>query len=64
VWFRDKKDLLRPIVWQIQWPADVTSPVVSVTNPTGQIINLDLEMASVLLHKVALEAATLLEMQR
>jgi hypothetical protein len=56
VWFGGTQRL-RPIVWRIQWPADVTTSVVSSTNPTGQITNSDLEMAGVLLHTAVLETA-------
>jgi hypothetical protein len=56
VWFGGNKTL-RPIVWRIQWPADVTKSVVSATNPTGQITNSDLEMAGVLLQEAVLETA-------
>ncbi len=37
-WFEGTQRL-RPVVWRIQWPPDVTTTVVSSNNPTGQIPN-------------------------
>jgi hypothetical protein len=55
VWFGGKSQLA-PIVWRVQWPNDITTAVVSDTNPTGRLTNSDLEMAGVLLHEAVLEA--------
>jgi hypothetical protein len=52
-----EKQSLRPILWIIQWPADLTNSVLSEANPTGQITNLDLEMAGILLHEAVLKSA-------
>jgi hypothetical protein len=54
VWFGGSKPL-PPIVWRIQWPQDITTDVVSDSNPTGRITNSDLEMAGVLLQEAVLE---------
>ncbi len=56
VWFGAAQHL-RPIVWRVEWPKDVTKAVISTTNPTGTLTNSDLEMAGVLLHEAVLEAA-------
>jgi hypothetical protein len=48
---------LRPIVWQVQFSASITSQVVSDANPRGKLTNSDLEMAAVLLHYMVLEQA-------
>jgi hypothetical protein len=56
VWF-GANTTLRPIVWRIQWPQDITNAVVSTSNPTGHLTNSDLEMAGVLLQEAVLEAA-------
>jgi hypothetical protein len=55
VWFGGKTQLA-PIVWQVQWPKDITTAVVSDSNPSGRLTNSDLEMAWVLLHEAVLEA--------
>jgi hypothetical protein len=55
VWFGGGKDL-KPIVWRVQWPKDVTNAVVSGSNPDGRLTNSDLEMARVLLQEAVLEA--------
>lgn len=44
-----------PTVFRVQWPADVTSEVVSFTNPTGRLTNSDLEMAGLLLLWLCIE---------
>jgi hypothetical protein len=56
VWFGGSTKL-DPIVWRVQWPADITAALVSDSNPNGTITNSDLEMAGVLLHEAVLEAA-------
>jgi hypothetical protein len=38
-----------PTVFRMQWPPDITSSVISDRNRHGQITNLDLEMAGLLL---------------
>jgi hypothetical protein len=54
VWFSGDKPL-RPAVWRVEFPPDITSQVVSDSNPTGALTNSDLELAGVLLHYLALE---------
>jgi hypothetical protein len=63
VWFGGCKKL-RPIVWRIQWPHNITAALVSDSNPKGTITNSDLEggvtnsdleMAGVLLQEAVLE---------
>jgi hypothetical protein len=56
VWFGGRKQL-KPIVWCIQWPRDVTNNVVSDSNPHGTITTSDLEMAGVLLQEAVLKTA-------
>jgi hypothetical protein len=55
VWFSGSKSL-PPSVWQVKFPANITSQVVSEKYPDGQLTNSDLEMAGVLLHYLVLEA--------
>jgi hypothetical protein len=55
IWFGAHKPL-RPIVWRVQWPKDITDAAVSTTNPNGLLTNSDLEMAGVLLQEAVLEA--------
>ena len=43
------------VVWRLQWPQDITSNVVSDSNPSGTITNSDLEMAGLLLQWLVLE---------
>ena len=43
-------DATKPVVWRLEWPADVTADIVSSDNPTGTITNSDLELAGGLLH--------------
>jgi hypothetical protein len=56
VWFGGQREL-KPLVWRVEWPADVAKSIVSESNPLGTITNSDLEMAGVLLHELVLEAA-------
>jgi hypothetical protein len=56
VWFSGTASL-RPQVWRLEWPADITNEVVSSTNPGGRLTNSDLEMAAIVLHFSALEAS-------
>jgi hypothetical protein len=46
---------LSPIVWRVEWPADISASVISFHNPEGTITNSDLEMAGMLLHYIVLE---------
>jgi hypothetical protein len=54
VWFSGSKSL-RPSVWRVEFPSDITAQVISDTNPTGVLTNSDLELAGVLLHYAVLE---------
>jgi hypothetical protein len=54
VWFSGRLSIT-PTVWRVQWPHDITTNVVSDSNPTGTITNSDLEMAGVLIHQMVLE---------
>ena len=44
----------QPIVWRYRWPQDIINSLVTDTNPSGTITNLDLELAGGLLHLDAL----------
>jgi hypothetical protein len=46
---------LGPIVWRLEWPADIHQRVVSFANPGGTITNSDLEMAAMLVQYLVLE---------
>ena len=46
---------LAPIVWRIKWPDEVRRRLVTFTTPTGNIANLDLEMAAEVLGWLLLE---------
>jgi hypothetical protein len=46
---------LSPIVWRVEWPADIQASVISFQNPDGTITNSDLEMAGMLIHYLVLE---------
>ena len=46
---------LPPTVFRLQWPADISSELVSFENPKGKIMNSDLEMAGLLLLWLCLE---------
>jgi hypothetical protein len=54
VWFSGNT-AIKPSVWRVEFPADITNQVVSDKNPKGVLTNSDLEMAGVLLHYLALE---------
>jgi hypothetical protein len=58
VWFSGNKPL-HPAVWQVEFPPDITSQVISDSNPDGVLTNSDLELAGVLLHYLALEQIVL-----
>jgi hypothetical protein len=55
VWFSGKSEL-PPTVWRIQWHADITTAVISDSNPTGTLTNSDLEMAAVLIQQSVLDS--------
>ena len=40
----------QPLLWRVPWPKDITSNLVSHSNPHGSITNSDLELAGGLLH--------------
>jgi hypothetical protein len=44
-----------PVVFRLQWPADITASIVSDTNPNGSITNSDLEMAGLLMLWLVME---------
>jgi hypothetical protein len=57
VWFSG--DLhLDPIVWCVPFPQEISSQVVSNSNPDGNLTNSDLEMAAALLHYMVLQQVT------
>jgi hypothetical protein len=39
-----------PLLWRLQWPADIMAALVTEDNPQGTITNSDLELAGGLLH--------------
>jgi hypothetical protein len=44
-----------PVVFRLQWPADITASIVSDDNPNGMITNSDLEMAGLLMLWLVME---------
>jgi hypothetical protein len=54
VWLSGSKNI-RPIVWRLEWPADISARLVSWANPTGDLTINDLEMAGLLLQYLVLE---------
>ena len=44
-----------PIVFQLQWPSDITSNVKSASNPKGMVTHSDLDMAGLLLLLLVME---------
>jgi hypothetical protein len=54
VWFSGRLPL-KPTVWRVEWPDDISRNVVSEDNPHGTVTNSDLEMAGVLIQQVVLE---------
>ena len=48
------------IVWQVQWPEEITKDVVSDNNPKGKIINSYMEMEAVLLQWLVREDNSLI----
>ncbi len=55
VWFLSGMSPIPETVWQLQWPLDITSAVISESNPTGTLTNSDLQMAPVVLQLNVLE---------
>ena len=62
VWLCGTKQL-KPYVWRMQWPDDITKRLVSFSNPKGDITNSDLEMAGVLLAWLVLEQLAPISLQ-
>jgi hypothetical protein len=54
VWISGSTNI-RPIVWRLAWPADISARLVSVSNPQGDLTINDLEMAGLLLQYLVLE---------
>jgi hypothetical protein len=54
VWFSGNLHL-DPVVWKIAFPPEISTQVISDSNPTGSLTNSDLEMAAVLLHYMVLQ---------
>ena len=57
VWFanpelapRGDTPLAAPLVWRLQWPADIVKSLVTYRNPQGTVNNSDLELAGGLIH--------------
>ena len=57
IWFpgeglipRKGVDATKPVIWRVEWPADITADIVSSDNPQGTITNSDLELAGGLIH--------------
>ena len=44
-----------PVVFRLQWPADISAQIVSDDNPNGTITNSDLEMAGLLMLWLVME---------
>jgi len=54
VWFGLNK-ASTSLVWQVAFPPEIQSEVISKANPTGKISNSNLEMTSLLLHWLVLK---------
>jgi hypothetical protein len=54
VWISGSKNI-RPVVWRVEWPADIQARLVSWSNPQGDLTINDLEMAGLLLQYLVLE---------
>jgi hypothetical protein len=54
VWLSGRRHL-SPIVWRVEWPADIGQQIISFDNPSGALTNSDLEMAGMVLHYLVLE---------
>ncbi len=46
VWF-SLSHIMPPVVWRVAFPPDIARDVISIDNPSGLIMNLDLELAAV-----------------
>jgi hypothetical protein len=55
VWFSGLKNLPQPFLWQVPWPEDIRSNLVSESNPNGTLTINDLELAGLVLNWLALE---------
>ena len=62
VWLSGSKQL-KPYVWRMQWPEDISKRLVSFKNPNGDINNSELEMAGVLLAWLVLEQIAPMSLQ-
>jgi hypothetical protein len=38
--------IMPPVVWRVAFPPDIARDVISIDNPSGSIMNLDLELAA------------------
>ena len=47
---------LKPFLWQVEWPAEIQTALVTTENPTGSITINDLELAGALLGFLVLES--------
>jgi hypothetical protein len=54
VWLSGSKNI-RPVVWRLEWPADIQARLVSWSNPHGDLTINDLEMAGLLLQYLVVE---------
>ena len=54
-WSSGLKEILKPFLWQVQWPDDIRNALITEQNPTGTITINDLELAGLLLNWLALE---------
>jgi hypothetical protein len=54
VWQSWSKNI-HPALWHLPWPANITAPLISSTNPKGGLTINDLEMAGLLLEYLVLE---------
>jgi hypothetical protein len=57
VWFSGELHL-DPVVWRVAFPPEISSQVVSDSNPAGSLTNSDLEMAAVLMQYMILQQVT------
>jgi hypothetical protein len=55
VWFSGLKHLPQPFLWQVPWPDDIRSNLISDNNPNGSLTINDLELAGLVLNWLALE---------
>ena len=54
VWISGKQGI-HPVVWRVQWPADISNSLRTKENPHGTVTINDLEMAGILLGHLVLE---------